>query len=45
MNRQYMIDTSVWIDYFRDSNKELNDFIDQLVDQDNICINGIIKSE
>jgi predicted nucleic acid-binding protein len=30
MNNQYMIDTSVWIDYFRDANKKLNDFIDHI---------------
>ena len=46
MNKQkYMIDTSVWIDYFRDTNKELNDFIDRLIDEDVVYINGIIKSE
>jgi predicted nucleic acid-binding protein len=42
---KYMIDTSVWIDYFRDSDKELNDFIDRLIDEDAVYINGIIKSE
>jgi len=42
---KYMIDTSVWIDYLRDSNKELNDFIDRLIDQDVVYTNGIIKSE
>ena len=46
MNKQkYMIDTSVWIDYFRDTNKGLNDFIDRLIDEDVVYINGIIKSE
>ena len=42
---KYMIDTSVWIDYLRDSNKELNDFIDRLIDEDVVYTNGIIKSE
>ena len=42
---KYMIDTSVWIDYLRDSNKELNDFIDGLIDADVVYTNGIIKSE
>ena len=45
MSNKYLIDTSVWIDYFRDSNKELNDFIDRLIDEDAVHINGIIKSE
>ncbi|MCP4213753.1 MAG: PIN domain-containing protein [bacterium] len=45
MNTRYMIDTSVWIDYFRDRDKELNDFIDRLIDLDSIYINGIITSE
>ncbi len=40
-----MLDTSVWIDYFRDNDKELNDFIDHLIDEDAIYINGIINSE
>ncbi|MCP4157326.1 MAG: PIN domain-containing protein [bacterium] len=45
MSKQYMLDTSVWIDYFRDNDKELNDFIDHLIDEDAIYINGIINSE
>ena len=45
MNNKYIIDSSIWIDYFRDSNKELNDFIDRLIDEDAVYINGIIKSE
>ncbi|MFC2155551.1 PIN domain-containing protein [Acidobacteriota bacterium] len=40
-----MIDTSIWIDYFRDTDKELNDFIDCLINEDRVNINGIIKSE
>jgi len=43
--RKYMIDTSVWIDYFRDSDKGLNDFIDHLIDEDVVYTNGIIKTE
>lgn len=42
---KYMVDTSVWIDYFRDTDKALNDFIDRLIDEDTVYINGIIKSE
>lgn len=43
--RKFLIDTSVWIDYFRDTDKVLNDFIDGLIDDDAVYINGIIKSE
>jgi len=43
--RKYLIDTSVWIDYFRDSDKALNDFIDRLIDEDVVYTNGIIKTE
>ena len=42
---KYIIDTSVWIDYLRDFHKDLNDFIDRLIDEDAVYINGIIKSE
>lgn len=45
IQQKYMIDTSVWIDYFRDSDKELNDFIDRLIDEDVVYTNGVIKSE
>ena len=45
MNRKYMIDTSVWVDYLKDSFKELNDFIDHLIDNDEVYINGIIQTE
>lgn len=45
MTIHYMIDTSVWIDYFRDTDSELNDFIDLLLDEDRVYINGIIRAE
>jgi hypothetical protein len=45
MSGKYLIDTSVWVDYFRDKDKELNDFIDQLIGEDRVYINGIIRSE
>jgi len=45
MNDCYLVDTSVWIDYFRGNNNELSDVIDQLIDEDRIFINGIIKCE
>lgn len=43
--KMYMIDTSIWIDYFRDIDKKLNDFIDCLIDENVIFTNGIVKSE
>ena len=42
---KYMIDTSIWIDYFAERNPELNDKIDDLLDENKIYINGIIISE
>jgi predicted nucleic acid-binding protein len=45
MNKNFMVDTSVWIDYFRNTNKEQNDQIDSLIDENRVFINGIILSE
>ena len=38
-----LIDTSVWIEYFK-GNPQTKD-IDKLIDQNNICINNIILAE
>ncbi len=45
MRDGYLVDTSVWIDYFRDRNKILNDFIDRLIDENKVYICGIVKAE
>ncbi len=44
MNK-YFIDTSAWIDYFKNRNVKLNDDIDKLLDENAVCINGIVKTE
>jgi predicted nucleic acid-binding protein len=41
----YFVDTSVWINYFRDSDKDLNDWIDDLLDENRIIVNGIVIAE
>jgi Predicted nucleic acid-binding protein, contains PIN domain len=45
MNENYMVDTSIWIDYFRNAHKERNNLIDSLIDENRVYINGIILSE
>jgi len=42
---EYFIDTSVWIPYFRDSGVEYGDFIDALIDENRVHINGIVLAE
>jgi len=42
---EYFIDTSVWIPYFRDSGAEYGDFIDALIDENRVHINGIVLAE
>jgi hypothetical protein len=42
---EYFIDTSVWIPYFRDGGAEYGDFIDTLIDENCVHINGIVLAE
>lgn len=45
MKPEYFIDTSVWIPYFRESGSEHGDFIDELIDDGRVHINGIVLAE
>ncbi|MCX6572308.1 MAG: PIN domain-containing protein [Candidatus Aminicenantes bacterium] len=45
MKPEYFIDTSVWIPYFRESGSEHGDFIDELIDESRVHINGIVLAE
>jgi len=45
MKPEYFIDTSVWIPYFRDGGSEHGDFIDELIDDSRVHINGIVLAE
>ena len=45
MKPEYFIDTSVWIPYFRDGGAEYGDFIDALIDENRVYINGIVLAE
>lgn len=45
MKPEYFIDTSVWIPYFRDGGAEYGDFIDALIDENRVHINGIVLAE
>ncbi|MBO6100101.1 MAG: PIN domain-containing protein, partial [Spirochaetaceae bacterium] len=38
-----LVDTSIWIDYFRNGNTA--DALDKLIESDMICINDVILSE
>ena len=40
-----MIDSSVWINYFRDKNYEFTHFMKELMEKDQVYINGIICIE
>jgi predicted nucleic acid-binding protein len=42
---EYFVDTSVWIPYFRESGSEHGDFIDELLDDGRVHINGIVMAE
>jgi len=42
---EYLIDTSVWIPYFREGGSEYGDFIDELIDDDRAHINGLVQAE
>ena len=45
MKPEYFIDTSVWIPYFRDGGADFGDFIDALIDENRVHINGIVLAE
>ena len=44
MNQKLLVDTSVWIDYFRD-NSHTTEFLEKQLLEDNVYIVGIIVSE
>lgn len=43
--RNILIDSSVWIEYFRVSDKTDNLFIDEILDTNLVCTNDLILSE
>ena len=45
MSDKYMIDSSVWIPYFRDKKYKLTPLIKELMEKDSVYINGIIQTE
>jgi len=40
-----LVDSSVWIDYFRSGSSVDIDYFNEIIDNNNICINDIILSE
>ncbi|MCK4943219.1 MAG: PIN domain-containing protein [Candidatus Aminicenantes bacterium] len=42
---RYLIDTSVWIDFFRGKSEMIKNRLLQLLNENAICFNGIILSE
>jgi predicted nucleic acid-binding protein len=45
MSTCYFVDTSIWIDYFRNPACATRDFIKALVEEDRVYINGIVIAE
>ena len=45
MISKYMIDSSVWISYFGDQNYSMTPIIRELIEKDQVYINGIIQTE
>ena len=45
MIKKYMLDSSVWIKYFRDKTYHLSPVIKELMEKDALYINGIIQTE
>jgi predicted nucleic acid-binding protein len=45
MSDKYMIDSSVWITYFRDKECKLKSLIKELIEKDSVYFNGIIQTE
>ena len=45
MKPEYFVDTSVWIPYFREGGSEHGDFVDELIDDGCVHINGLVLAE
>jgi predicted nucleic acid-binding protein len=45
MKPEYLVDTSVWIPYFRESGSTFGELLDELIEEDRVHINGIIIAE
>lgn len=45
MKAEYLIDTSIWISYFREDGSRICDRIDELIDHNRVHINGIVLVE
>lgn len=44
-DRKVLIDTSVWIDYFREKNKALHSQVDEIIDFYEVCVPRIVLAE
>ena len=42
---QVLIDTSVWVEYFRERNRTLCDRVEQLIIEERACCNGVVLGE
>jgi len=42
---EYFIDTSIWIDYFRDADSARGDLMESLIRNDRVVLNGIVLTE
>ena len=42
---KFIIDSTIWIDFFKGKNKAVNNFVLPLIEEDKIYYNGIILSE
>lgn len=45
MTNDVLIDTSVWIDYFRDGGGATGDLVDALLDRDRVVLCGVVEME
>ena len=45
MKPGYFVDSSVWISYFRDTSFALGDWVDELIDENRVHINGMVLVE
>ncbi len=41
----FLVDSTIWIEFFRGKDNEIIDFVSPLIDEDRISYNGIILSE
>ncbi len=45
MMKYTLVDTCIWVDFFKDSNTSVNDRLEKLISEDSILISDVVRAE